>query len=134
MKKIKYQSKTVEIAVAVYAAKKLEIGEIIPDGSYDRITGIAVHRINDAGAANANYKVGLQNDSGVVHDLTHIGNWATGKDDGTNPNERFKEINIDIKGSGNLQCMVELPAQNLATKLEVEFVIRLEQDLVRVGQ
>lgn len=133
MKKIKYQSKRVTIAISNYAADHLEVGNLDLDKAYDRVTGVAVHRVVDAGAANGDYKIGLQNDNGVIHDPTHIASWATAKDDGTNPNERFKEINVPVNGGGQMQCQVKLPAQNLAAAIQVEFVFRLEQDSVRTN-
>lgn len=133
MKKIKYQSKRVTIAAANYAADHLESEPVDLDKAYQRVTGVAIHRVSDAGAANGDYKIGLSNDNGVIHDPTHISSWSTAKDDGTNPNERFKDLNVDINGGGQMQCQVKLPAQNLATDIEVEFVFRLEQDGVRTA-
>jgi hypothetical protein len=133
MKKIKYQSKRVVIAIGNYAVDKVAVEPLDVDKAYDRITGVAVHRVIDAGAANGDYKVGLSNDNGVIHDPTHISSWATAKDDGTNPNERFKELNVDVNGGGQMQCIVNLPAQNLLAAIQVEFVFRLEQDRVRTA-
>lgn len=133
MKKIKYQAKRVTIPVANYGADHIQSENLELDSAYDRVTGVAIHRVLDSGAANADYKIGLQDDNGVIHDDTHIGSWSTAKDDGTTPNERFKTLSRDIRGAGQMQCRVKLPAQNLATALSVEFVFRIEQDQVRTS-
>lgn len=133
MKTIKYQTQTVTISVANYAADHTEVEEIQLDKTYDRVTGVAVHVLNDSGAANTNYQLGLANDIGDLHELTHVGGWATGKADGTSPNERFKDFNFEIQGGGLVQCKVKLPAQNLATALSVQFVFRIEKDFKRTN-
>lgn len=131
--RIKYQSKTVTIAAGNYSADYTAPDTIDLDKAYDKVTGVAIHRVVDSGVANQNYKIGLQNDNGVIHDATHISNWATAKDDGTNPNERFKELDVPIGGGGLMQTIVKLPAQNLGTALVVEFVFRLEMSQVRTS-
>jgi hypothetical protein len=133
MKRIKYQTKRVTVAAATYSAQHISPDVLVLDKKYSRVTGVAVHRVVDSGVANTDYKIGLQNNNEVIHDPTHIDNWATARGDGTNPNERFKELNVDINAGGDMQCQVVLPAQVLGTALQVEFVFRLEMDTTRMN-
>jgi hypothetical protein len=133
MKTIKYQSKRVTVAADTYSAQHISPDTIDLDKSYDRVTGVAIHRVVDSGVASTDYKIGLSNDNGVIHDPAHIDNWATARGDGTNPNERFKELNVGIREGGNIGCQVVLPAQVLGTALQVEFVFRLEKDNTRIN-
>lgn len=131
--KVKYQTKRVTIPAATYAAEFPANESLDLDSAYDQVVGVAIHRVVDSGVANGDYKIGLSDDNGVIHDPTHISGWATAKDDGTNPNERFKEITVDVRGAGQIQCIVKLPAQVLATALVVEFVFKLEQNRERTA-
>jgi hypothetical protein len=131
MNKPRYQSKTVTIAAGTYSAEYRATETIELDTAYDTVVGVAVHRIIDTAAANGNYKVMIATNNRVEHDPTHISSWSTSKDDGTNPNERFKDFNIDVRGAGNLQCTIVLPAQTLASAIQVEFVVKLIQDKKR---
>lgn len=133
MKQIKYQSKTLTIAAAAYAVETIIPDVITLDKAYDRLTGVAVHRIVDAAAANGNYKIGLSDDNGEIHEFAHISSWSTAKDDGTNPNERYKDMSREISGMGELQFKAKLPAQTTGAAIQVEFVFRIEKDLVRTN-
>ena len=134
MKTVKYQTQRVTIAVGNYTDDHIESEKLDLDTDYDRVTGVSVHRVLDSGVANGDYSIGIRNDKlGEIHELTHIGGWATAADDGTNPDERFKTFNFEVKGGKQLDCRVKLPTQNLATALIVEFVIRLEKDYRRTA-
>lgn len=133
MQKIKYQTQRVTIAIGNYAAEKFVSEPITLDQAYHQVIGVSVHIVNDSGVANGDYKLGLQNDNGVIHDPTHIGGWATAKNDGTNPNERFKDFTVDIRGGGQIQCQAILPAQNLLTALTVDFVFKIVQNQERIA-
>jgi hypothetical protein len=132
MNKVKYQSKTVTVNAGTYTTEQRVVEYIELDKSYDQVVGISVHRIIDSAAANGNYKIMIATDNGTEHDPTHISGWSTAKDDGTNPNERFKELLIDVRGSGQLQCIVVMPAQTLAAAVQVEFVAKLIQNQKRI--
>ena len=132
--KYKFQRVRVTVAAAVYGADHRQVGLIDLDKSYDLFDKVFVHRVEDSGAANGDYLVGIADDNGVIHEPTHISSWATAKDDGTAPDERAKSIGEwDVRGAGQLQCFVVMPAQTLATDVLVEFCVRLKKSMARVA-
>lgn len=126
-KKAKYQTVLVTIPNTATPGAVIE-QSLKLDQDYSHCTGIAVSIAGTLSTMNY-VDVGVRSPYGVEHDPCHIENWQASS--GVEPNKKFKDFRI--KTDGRLTYAQVIPPSTPAAQVQIQFIFRLEDDLVEVA-
>ena len=127
-KRIKQQTVTLNIPTTATPGAVIE-QSIKLDQDYSHATGLAVS-VEGTLSSLTHVNIGLRSPYGQELDPAHIENYQANAS--VNPNDKFK--NIRIKTDGRLTyCQVIPPAAPVAA-VNIQFIFRLEDDLVEIAE
>jgi hypothetical protein len=116
-----YKSVLLESAVA----SGLHTDDLELDSNYDVCDGIQVTEVDDGGIADGDYTVSVTNNNGTPLPEIPIQSIATGKADGTTPNDRYLDVLFDSKSGKSVKVLANLPgAPSSAVKVRFTFRLR----------
>lgn len=119
--RLKYITETVTIANGTAAGVVKEF-PITTDNEFDKVTGYAVHIISRG--ANENFRIGLTDRSGIIHDKTFENDHITSTS--VNPNERYKKIDAQAGGQKITVQVENIDA--LTADMILDIVLREEKE------